>query len=53
MRDFHNRERLFVHVSASSVVCTSFYRREGSEVEVSKLEALEAEALENTKQLQK
>ena len=53
MRDFHSRERAFVHMSASSVVCTEYYRINGVEVEAEKLNALETQAFEQTKQLQR
>ena len=52
-RDFHSRERAFVHMSVSSTVCTEYYRKHGSEVEADRLILLETKAFEHTKQLQR
>ena len=51
LRDFHTRERICTHVSASSRMCRSFYAQHGSLVDGPKLEKLESEAYECTMRL--
>ena len=53
LRDFHSRERVFTHITASSKVCSRYYRENGSAVSSSVLERLEREAYNSTIKLKK